>query len=70
MTLIVSFQVSFGQHWGTGLILTLNAASESLLFLVIMIAHIFHLVVDAGLLRAIVKVLLCLGVWVSWGFTK
>ena len=48
MTLVVSLQVSFGQHWGMGLTLTLNVASQILLCLFIMMCYILHLIFEEG----------------------
>ena len=65
MTLVVSLQVSFGQHWGRGLTLTLNVASQILLRLFIMMCYTLHLIFEEGLLRPIVRMLFGPGVWAA-----
>ena len=63
MTLVVSLQVSTGQHWGLGLTLTFNVASQLLICVVVLALYCLHLIFEEGLMRLIVRVLLGPGVW-------
>ena len=65
MTLVLPLQVSTGQHWGFGLTVTFNVASQVLICIVILLLYMMSLIFEEGLVRPIIRVLMGPGIWAN-----